>query len=295
VAGAEVPSVSVVVPVLDGLDDLVRCVDALLAQDYPPDRLEILVVDNGSAVPPGSRLPADRRLQVLREDRPGSYAARNTGVAAARGEVVAFTDADCAPAKDWVGAVVAALAAEPRADMVGGAVDLDFPAGRPVTGPEWYERLHGFRQEQYVTEQGFAVTANMATWRAVLDRVGGFDETLSSGGDADWGRRVRAAGGRQRYAAAARVRHPARVSWPELRAKQRRVTRGVARRARHRQGRLRLLRLLAGHLALAGWRTVSEWRLPAPDTAAARVRYLITYWRVTFVVCGALAREAVRR
>ena len=137
------------------------------------------------------------------------------------------------------------------------------------------------------------MTANMATWRAVLDRVGGFDETLPSGGDAEFGRRVRAAGGRQRYAPAARVRHPARVSWPELRAKQRRVTRGVAWRARRRQGRVRLLRLLAGHLVLAGWRTVGEWRRPVPDTAAARARYLVAYWRVTFVVCGALGREAL--
>jgi GT2 family glycosyltransferase len=295
VAPAELPTVSVVVPVLDGLDDLVRCVDALLAQDYPADRLEILLVDNGSAVPPGPRLPVDPRLRVLREDRPGSYAARNTGVAAARGEVVAFTDADCTPDREWVRAVVAALVAEPRADMVGGGIDLDFPAGRPVTGPEWYEQLHGFPQEQYITELGFAVTANMATWRAVLDRVGGFDQTLPSGGDADFGRRVRAAGLRQRYAPAARVHHPARATWPELRAKQRRVTRGVAWRARRRQGRLRLLRLLAGHLALAGWRTLSAWRRPLPETAAARVRYLVTYWRVTFVVCGALAREAGRR
>jgi glycosyltransferase involved in cell wall biosynthesis len=296
---AELPTVSVVVPVCDGLDDLARCVDALLAQDYPADRLEVVVVDNGSAVPPGPHLPADPRLRLLREDHPGSYAARNTGVAASGGEVVAFTDADCTPDREWVREVVAALAAEPRADMVGGAIDLDFPAGRPITGPDWYEQLHGFPQQRYVEQKGFSVTANMATWRSVLDRVGEFDTLLPSGGDADWGRRVCAAGGRQRYAAAARVRHPARTSWRELRAKQRRVTESVAERTRLRRGRrggrLRLLRLLAGHLALACWRTVSEWRQPVPDSVPARVRYLVTYWRVTFVVCGALGRRAVVR
>jgi glycosyltransferase involved in cell wall biosynthesis len=289
------PTVTVVVPVRDGPDELARCVEGLLDQDYPPDRVAVVVVDNGSAVPVASRLPAHDRLTVLREDRPGSYVARNTGVAAAQGEVVAFTDADCLPTPGWLRELVAALAAEPRADLVGGAVELVFPAGRPVGGLEWYEYLMGFPQERYLRENGFAVTANMGTWRAVLDRVGPFDAALLSGGDADWGRRVRTAGGRQRYAAAAVVRHPARVTWADQVTKHRRTTQGVIDKVLRRPGaRRRLLRLLVGQFPIGLRRAVTLWRDPRAGSLADRVSCVVAGWRLSLVTAGVLAAAVVR-
>jgi cellulose synthase/poly-beta-1,6-N-acetylglucosamine synthase-like glycosyltransferase len=111
----QLPVVTVIVPVLDGLDLLVRCVRALLDQDYPAELLEIVVADNGSAVDPAPHLPRDPRLTVVHEPTPGSYAARNAALLVAKGEVLAFTDADCLPDRSWVREAVAALRAEPRA------------------------------------------------------------------------------------------------------------------------------------------------------------------------------------
>ena len=220
------PTVSVIVPVLNGLEELRDCVIALLEQDYPADLVEIVVADNGSAVWPEPLLPTDPRLRVISAPGGGSYAARNAALAQVSGAVIAFTDADCRPEPGWLTAAVDALDAAPAADMVGGAIDLVFAAGKPVSGAEWYEYLHGFPQSEYL-DRGFAVTANLVTRSAVFERVGRFDSSLASGGDADWCRRIRDIGGIQRYAPLARVRHPARATRTQLLAKSRRTTRGV--------------------------------------------------------------------
>jgi GT2 family glycosyltransferase len=288
------PRVSVVVPVLDGLADLRRCVDALLGQDYPADRFEVVVADNGSAIPPGPQLPADPRLTVVREPVPGSYRARNAGLAVATGELVAFTDADCRPRPDWLRRAVAVLLAEPVADLVGGAVELVFEAGRPRSAAEWHEQLHGFPQQEYLA-RGFAVTANLVTRREVLDRVGPFDPTLASGGDAEWCRRVRDSGGVLRYAPAAVVRHPARATRAELLAKARRTTAGVATKALRRPGgRAAVARMMLGHLRDLAAVSLTVWRQPEPDTVAGRAGYLRLRWAYGATVLRTLAGLLLR-
>lgn len=210
----------------DGAAALERCLTALDAQDHPADRLSVLVVDNGSTEDVASVVARHPRAVLLSQPRGGSYAARNTGIAASTSEVLAFTDADCEPRPDWVSAAVAALSAPPRAAMVGGAVELTYEHGRPVTACELFEAVRGFPQQQYVEQYRFAVTANMVTWRRTIEEVGDFDLEILSGGDYEWGNRVAAAGGLQRYAPSAVVRHPARSTWGESVRKWRRVARG---------------------------------------------------------------------
>lgn len=288
------PSASVIVPVRDGLPELRRCVRALLEQDYPAHLVEVVVADNGSAVWPGDMLPAHPRLRLLSEPTPGSYRARNAALAASRGEVVAFTDADCLPRPDWLRSAVTALDADPPADAVGGAVELRFAGGEPRTGPEWYEFLHAFPQREYV-DRGFAVTANLVTRRAVIERLGAFDATLASGGDAEWCRRIGATGGRLRYAPLARVEHPARATRRDLVTKARRTTDGVATKALRRPGgRRSLSRMLVGQARGAVVRSFTVWRAPAPDTALAAARYLGTSWAVSAAVAGRLIRALLR-
>src|SRR5690606_16589320 len=95
------PTVTVVVPVYNDVQRLRTCVAALLAQDYPAERVEVLVVDNASDVDVSVALPAgETRVRLLHESRRGSYAARNRALTEATGEVLAFTDADCLPRPD---------------------------------------------------------------------------------------------------------------------------------------------------------------------------------------------------
>ncbi len=279
-APATLPTVSVIVPVRDGFDLLRRCVDALLAQDYPADRVEIIVVDNGSVTSPAAVLPRDDRLILLTEPGPGSYRARNLALGAATGDILAFTDADCLPDPGWIRTAADFLVTHPEVDMIGGRVELAYRSGGPVTGPEWFEFNEGFPQDRYV-RNGFAVTANMITRRRVVDRIGAFDAELVSGGDAEWGRRVRDAGGAQCYLAAAVVAHPARDTWHELRTKTVRTTGGIVRKAARRpRARVRMARLLAGQLYRSASLPVAVLRNPKLPSATARRRYLLTRWRV---------------
>ena len=90
--------VSVVVPMLNVEAYLERCLVSLANQANPGAGVEVLVVDNGST--DGSPEIARRfegKVRLLREPVRGAYRARNHGVAAARGDIVAFTDADCVP------------------------------------------------------------------------------------------------------------------------------------------------------------------------------------------------------
>ena len=98
----EKAKISVVVPVYNAESTIRSCIEALRSQNYPADRYEILMVDNHSG---------DRSLEIIRQypdirclhvEKRGSYAARNQGILKARGDVIAFTDADCAPAVSWL-------------------------------------------------------------------------------------------------------------------------------------------------------------------------------------------------
>jgi GT2 family glycosyltransferase len=289
------PTVTVIVPVRDGLTALIECVDALLCQNYPPERFEVLVVDNNSSRFPEPYLPNDPRLTVLSEAALGSYAARNTGIEKAQGEILAFTDADCLPNPDWLRESVAALTDGEDVAMIGGRVEITFVRGAPRSCPEWYEFENGFPQQMFVHDRGFAVTANMTTWRSVFDEVGLFDATLRSGGDAEWGRRVRASGGRQAYAAAAVVQHPARSTWRELTDKHQRTTQGVIDQLPAAdRSRPALVRYALSQLRQATADTVRVWRSRSRGKAH-RLRYTAARWWVAAVTARVLLVSAVSR
>ncbi|MBI1815261.1 MAG: glycosyltransferase [Deltaproteobacteria bacterium] len=223
------PFVSVIVPVFRHAECLEQCLIALERQSYRGDRFEVIVVDNGDNGVSGGLAAMLRRYPhaaLTMERRAGSYAARNTGVAAAQGAVLAFTDADCVPADDWIARGVAALLRDERNGVVGGAVEFAFRDPLRPSMAELYDSLSFLQQQANVTERHFAVGANLFTTRAVFDQVGGFDARLTSSGDVDFGQRVFAAGYRLDYAADAVVVHPARWSLRELRHKVARVAGG---------------------------------------------------------------------
>lgn len=291
---AEPPYVSVIVPVRDGAEALAGCLAALTRQSYQRDRYEVIVVDNGSTEDLRPAMPADDRFVLIREDKPGSYAARNAGLEKAAGTILAFTDGDCLPDPRWLDEAVTELSREPRADLIGGAVRLSFLNGVPRSAPEVYESVHAFPQERYLKEQRFAVTANMVTWRASFDRVGAFDSTLMSRGDADFGQRLAAAGGLLRYAPAAAVDHPARATWDELLTKARRVAKGKCDVERSRgAGRKSLLGLAFFQIRMIARTSISVWLRQKPVGPADKLRYLLAYSRVRAACARVMAGAAI--
>jgi GT2 family glycosyltransferase len=131
-----------------------------------------------------------------------SYAARNRAVAAASGPILAFCDSDCRPGSTWLEEGVAALE---QADIAAGEVVFVAPA----TASVWsILTIDMFLDQRQNVDLQRAVTANLFVRRAILERVGGFDPTLPSGGDYDFVRRAVADGARLVYAPRAVVRHP---------------------------------------------------------------------------------------
>ncbi|MGH8866745.1 MAG: glycosyltransferase [Actinomycetes bacterium] len=221
---ADLPFVSVVVPVKDDSAALVTCLEALSRQDYPPTRFEVVVADNGSLDDPEPVIGRFVGVRLVREPRPGSYAARNAALSASRGAVLAFTDADCRPTPTWLREAVGALGG--RDMIVAGRVAVFARDPHRPHPAEAYELVRAFPQQTYVERSpGFGVTANMITTRAVFDAVGAFDERLHSGGDAEWGRRATSRAVPIAYAPSCVVRHPARPDYRALYGKLRRVTR----------------------------------------------------------------------
>jgi glycosyltransferase involved in cell wall biosynthesis len=205
------PFVSVVIPHFNDLDRLGVCYARLLGQTWPGEDFEIVVADNNSSC----------GLQAVREVVPcasvvpapiqGAGPARNAGVAASRGDVIAFIDSDCVPEPNWIAEGVAALS---HFDFVGGrVVTFAHCPGRP-NPVEAYEKVFNFNFRRYIETVGFTGTGNMFVPRQVFDRVGGFRAVVAE--DMEWSFRARALGYRLGYAEFAVVGHPARRSWAEL-------------------------------------------------------------------------------
>jgi glycosyltransferase involved in cell wall biosynthesis len=198
------PTASVIVPARDAERTLTRTLQALAAQQSEFE-FEVIVVDDGSR--DGTAMLAERvaaaegpRLSVIRQPARGPAAARNLGVAHARGERLAFCDADVYPVPGWL---TAGLGALERADLVQGRVlpDPDAPLGP-------------FDRTLWITSQvGLWETANLFVSRPAFERAGGFQEWLrprrgkALAEDVWFGYRALRSGARPTYCAEALAHH----------------------------------------------------------------------------------------
>lgn len=231
------PKVSVIVPVYNDPVGVQSTVASLVVQTYPTEGYEVVVVDNDSddetpAVVASFANRFDDLLHVAHESTRGAYAARNTGIEHASGEVLVFLDADEIVPETFLAAVVDRLA-ETGADYLGCAVQVDARTVDPDSIAAKYNEVFEFPVGGYMEHHDFAPTCGMVVRRSVVDAVGTFDETLVSSGDREFGNRVAAAGFDMHYADDITVTHPAR-SMRDLLRKRIRVGRGITQlRDRH--------------------------------------------------------------
>jgi GT2 family glycosyltransferase len=195
------------------------------------DQFEIIVVDNGSKADVSGAIAHFEGVRLLREPAPGPGLARNRGVADARGEILAFVDADCRADPRWLSAALAGL--EQGSGVVGGDVRIDVAALPALTALEAYESVFAYRQQLYIARDGFSGTGNLAMRRGIFEAVGPFGG-IGIAEDRDWGQRARKAGISVAYVPEMIVFHPARTTMAELRLKwQRHIAHDFAA---HRSG-----------------------------------------------------------
>jgi glycosyltransferase involved in cell wall biosynthesis len=175
---ADVPLVSVVVCTRNGAATLHQCITGVLSLDYP--RFELIVVDDGST-DESAEIARVLGARVISTPAQGLSAARNAGIDAARGEIVAYLDDDAWPDRDWLRFIAAAFNATghvavggpnlPPPDATGVAACVANAPGGPV---------HVLASD---TEAEHLPGCNMAFRRDALIEVGGFDPQFRVAGD----------------------------------------------------------------------------------------------------------------
>lgn len=244
------PFVSVIVPVYNDNQRLELCLKALEQQTYPQNAYEVVVIDNNSEENVVSVVSKFDRAKLTHEPRPGSYIARNKGLELTQGEIIAFTDSDCIPQPQWLEKGVESLLSVTNCGLVAGKINLFFKEINAPTPVEIFESVElNFNQDQKLKNDRYGMTANIFTFKHVLDDVGLFDEQLKSGGDRYWGQKVYEAGYQQVYAGEALVLHPARHSFADLQKRVARLTGGKFDRMMQQKPSARMIALdIAGTL-----------------------------------------------
>jgi hypothetical protein len=196
----------VIVVCWNAADVLGRCLDQLFAQDYA--NYEVIVVDDGSedrTLEVAEEASRRGEMTLLRSSRNrGCPHARNLGLRRARGEIVAFIDADGFAAPSWLREVVAAFAGDTTVGAVASTVFFDADplvingAGGVVNRQGWAADLsmnESYEQAEIVAEALYPMGCGMALRRSALERVGAFDDRmLNYYDDVDYGIRLWRAG-----------------------------------------------------------------------------------------------------
>ncbi|VEP18899.1 Glycosyltransferase AglE [Hyella patelloides LEGE 07179] len=214
--------VSVIIPVFNDSERLKKCLLALEKQIYPKSLFEIIVVDNNSSENIEIVTSQFSQVRLIVEKNPGSYSARNRGIALAKGQILAFIDSDCLPVEQWIASGVEALKSE-TIDLVGGDVVFTFSSYKSFA--EVYDSVTNMQIENNIKNRKVSKTANLFVKKNVFDAVGLFPSHLKSGGDVIWTKKATKANFNLVYSPEAKVFHPARKLLPLLK-KQYRVGKG---------------------------------------------------------------------
>ncbi|MCF6179627.1 MAG: mycofactocin biosynthesis glycosyltransferase MftF, partial [Geopsychrobacter sp.] len=212
------PRVTVIIPVKDRAADLRNCLVSLQALDYPKDKLEVVVIDDGSSDPtPDVAREFGAQLVASGAVGGGPALARNKGAAVASGEILAFIDSDCTAAQDWLTDLLPVFF-DPNVAAVGGWVDgmhhesaLDrYEAVMSSLNLGSREMVGGAGGDTF-----YLPSCNLLMRKDAFTAAGGFRAEMQVGEDVDLTWRLRDAGWQIRYLPVGRVYHAHRSKlWP---------------------------------------------------------------------------------
>ena len=171
---------SIIVPTYARPAQLAGCLQSVACLDYPRNRFEVIVVDDGSETPPESvlaRFHDQFTLRLLSKGNGGPGSARNLGAAHAKGRFLAFTDDDCTPASDWLKKLEARFAAEPECAIGGRTLNLLRDNPYSTASQLLIDYLYSYYNGKPDRARFFAGN-NLAMPVAQFTAIGGFDVTF---------------------------------------------------------------------------------------------------------------------
>jgi cellulose synthase/poly-beta-1,6-N-acetylglucosamine synthase-like glycosyltransferase len=271
------PTVSIIVPVLNGEATISTLLESLSKLKYPKDKLDFQVVDGNSTDKTGE-IVKQYPVKLVAQNGTGLNAARNTGIKNSKSEIVAFTDSDCVVPEDWVQRIVKNFK-ETQVGCVGGSIkgyDGDFLS--EYADNSFMPVLRIFKKREVLDSvkllQRYPAGCNMAFRREALEAAGGFDESIRHAFDEDeLVERVCKAGYKMSLDPDCLVLHKHRTSLKELLKQNFRYGRGIGfllrkNRARDSITKWALLNLagcvswfflgaiLASFVLTSGWRNL---------------------------------------
>lgn len=185
--GQQQPTFSIIVPTYSRPRQLCLCLESLTRLDYPRERFEVIVVDDGSKVPPEEVvLSFHDRLDtmLMTQPRAGPAAARNTGAVKAKGRFLAFTDDDCQPAPNWLNALGSRFAAMPHCAMGGRTINALPENPYSTCSQLLVDYLYSY-YNLAITRSKFFTSNNFAVPSELFLKIGGFDTSFARAGGED--------------------------------------------------------------------------------------------------------------
>lgn len=174
------PRLSVVIPTRNRPEALLRCLRAIAQARQPGGGVEMIVVNDGGWAPSGEALrTAAHGLPVHVVDQPGAgpASARNRGAATAHGDILAFTDDDCEPSRDWLMTIEQRLRIDPGVLLAGRAESLHPDNDWATASQLLTDHLHRWYNRD-PARGGFMTSNNLALTAATFHAVGGFDASF---------------------------------------------------------------------------------------------------------------------
>ena len=170
------PLVSVIVPVYNGESYLGAALESIFAQDYHP--FEVIVVDDGSIDESAAIARSYKEVRYIHQPNQGVAVARNVGIAVARGEFIAFLDADDIWTPDKLNVQVNYLTDHPDIQYTCGRVKFFLEPGCSI--PPW------FRKELFENDHVGRIMDTLVARKSLFEKIGKFDPDLITAEDVDW-------------------------------------------------------------------------------------------------------------
>ena len=179
------PYVSIVIPVYNEEKYISSCLQSIKDLDYPEDRFEIIVVDNGST-DSSLNIVKSFNVKLLCLPDVNVGAVRNFGALHARGSVIAFVDSDCTVDRDWLNLGIERILQGPNI-VVGGSLRLR-------TDPYWVEKYWLLENKDYPSTPSDLLGSCIIIRRMHFELINGFEEGITSGEDTDFSHKLKGCG-----------------------------------------------------------------------------------------------------